>query len=197
MKTSRWLRRAQYMFTGIAILALGYCAAVWVDSRFYQARESLQFDRERLLKDVRAMRPRISLDPASPEDGQLLGRLEIPRLGLSVMVVQGDRSGDLKRAIGHIPGTAFPGQPGNVGIAGHRDTFFRPLRDIRPNDNISLTYLGGTSHYRVVATKVVDPEDVQVLYPTGKDTLTLVTCFPFNYVGSAPRRFIVKAERLS
>jgi sortase A len=132
-----------------------------------------------------------------PEDGGLVGRLEIPRLGLSVMVVEGDNSADLKRAVGHIPGTALPGEPGNVGIAGHRDTLFRPLRSIQRNDLIRLSTLEGDYGYRVVSTSVVGPEDVQVLSPTGKEALTMVTCFPFYYIGPAPKRFIVRAERSS
>src|SRR5664279_1488691 len=93
-----------------------------------------------------------------------------------------------------IPGTALPGKQGNIGIAGHRDTSFRPLRFIRKDDMIALTTLHGTSRYRVVSTKIVGPDDVQVLYPTGRDALTLVTCYPFDFVGPAPRRFIVQAE---
>lgn len=112
------------------------------------------------------------------------------------MVVEGVEDGDLKRAAGHIPGTAFPLDPGNVGIAGHRDTFFRPLRSIQRNDTIIVTTLQGAYRHRVVSTEVVGPEDIQVLDPTGRDTLTLVTCFPFDYVGPAPKRFIVQAERL-
>ena len=112
------------------------------------------------------------------------------------MVVQGVSAGDLRRAAGHIPGTALPGEPGNVGIAAHRDTFFRPLRLIAPNDTITLTTLQGAYRYRVVSTEIVKPDAVDVLHPTSRDTLTLVTCFPFYYVGSAPQRFIVHAERV-
>ncbi len=125
----------------------------------------------------------------------MVGKLEIPRLGLSVMVVEGVGSDDLKRAAGHIPGTAFPGQSGNVAIAGHRDTFFRPLRLIRANDTITLRTLHGAYRYRVVSTKIVSPDDVEVLNPVGRDTLTLVTCYPFYYIGSAPQRFIVRADK--
>jgi sortase A len=133
---------------------------------------------------------------ATPENGGVVGRLEIPRIGVSVMVVEGADDNDLKRAVGHIPGTALPGEPGNVGIAGHRDTFFRPLRSIQRDDTITLRTLQGAYRYRVVSTNVVRPEDIEVLYPTGRDCLTLVTCFPFDYVGSAPKRFIVRAERM-
>ncbi len=103
----------------------------------------------------------------------------------------------LRRAAGHIPGTALPGQPGNVGIAGHRDRFFRPLRNIRRNDIITLTTLLGEYRYRVVSTKIVSPSDVGVLDPSVNEILTLVTCYPFYFVGSAPSRFIVRAERVA
>jgi sortase A len=138
--------------------------------------------------------PAIVVNP--PLDGTVLGRLSVPRLEISVIVVEGVEDGDLKHAVGHIPGTALPGGTGNLSIAGHRDTYFRPLRLIRRGDTIAPDTLGSAYRYRVVWTKVVEPEDVQVLDPAGKDVLTLVTCFPFNYVGAAPKRFIVRAERL-
>ena len=188
------IRAAQYGFTLAAVLALGYCAVVWVDARLYQAREARQFHGETHLKN-RSSPPKVSTALSIPVEGDLVGRLEIPRIGVSVMVVEGTEDGDLKRAVGHIPGTALPGASSNVGIAGHRDTFFRPLRSIHRDDAITLRTLQGAFRYRVVSTKVVRPEDVQVLYPNGRDTLTLVTCFPFDYVGSAPMRFIVRAER--
>jgi sortase A len=122
--------------------------------------------------------------------------MEIPRLNLSVVVFEGTTSKTLRRAAGHITGTALPGQPGNVGVAGHRDTFFRPLRNIQPNDIITLTTLRGAYRYRVVSTKIVRPDNVAVLDPDGTEVLTLVTCYPFYFVGPAPDRFIVRAERV-
>jgi sortase A len=123
--------------------------------------------------------------------------MEVQRLGVSVVVMEGTSNKILRRAVGHIAGTAMPGQAGNVGIAGHRDTFFRPLRKIQPDDIITLSTLRGSYRYRVVFTKVVSPDDVAVLNPDGKkEALTLVTCYPFYYVGSAPERFIVRAERV-
>jgi len=113
-----------------------------------------------------------------------------------VMVVEGDDGKTLRRAAGHVPGTALPGQSGNVGITAHRDTFFRPLRNIQLDDLITITTLQGEYRYRVVSTKVVNPEDVAVLDPSGGETLTLVTCHPFYFVGAAPNRFIVRAERV-
>jgi len=165
-----------------------------VGAKIYQARESARFERE-LRRGVPAPPRRPPPRPAIT-DGGLVGRLEIPRLQVSVMIVEGVSNRDLKRAVGHIPGTALPGDGSNVGIAGHRDTFFRPLRWIRPDDSIDLNTSEGAYRYRVVSTQVVSPTDVQVLDPSGKDMLTLVTCFPFNYIGAAPRRFIVRAERL-
>lgn len=187
----------QHAFTVVGFLALGYCLVVFLDAEFYEAREARKFARELRMAEVGAAKTSHSPVPAvAPDDGGVVGRLDIPRIGVSVMVVEGVEDGDLKRAAGHIPGTALPGQPGNVGIAGHRDTFFRPLRSIQRNDIIAVSTLQGAYRYRVVSTKVVRPEDVQVLYPTGRDTLTLVTCFPFDYVGSSPKRFIVQAYRL-
>ena len=135
--------------------------------------------------------------PGAAEVGGLVGRLEIPRLGLVLVVAEGTSPVTLRRAAGHIKGTATPGHPGNVGIAGHRDTLFRPLRDIRQDDLITLTTLQGGYSYRVVSTKIVSPSDVAVLTSDEKQILTLVTCHPFYFVGPAPDRFIVRAERVA
>ena len=138
-----------------------------------------------------------SLPRPEPDEGEPLGRLEVPRLGLSVIVSQGVSTGTLRRSVGHIPGTALPGELGNVGIAGHRDTFFRPLKEIRKNDILALTTLEGAYQYVVDSTEIVSPDNVKVLDPTDHPTLTLVTCYPFYYVGSAPKRFIVQAHLAS
>jgi sortase A len=121
-------------------------------------------------------------------EGDLFGRLEIPRLNLSVMVMEGDADQVLRLGAGHIPGTP-------MAIAGHRDTFFRPLKDIKVNDTIRLTTPDGTSEYRVISTKIVGPSDVSVLNAKDDSTLTLVTCYPFYYIGPAPKRFIIQAVR--
>jgi sortase A len=110
--------------------------------------------------------------------------------------MEGSDEATLRHAVGHIAGTALPGQPGNVGIAGHRDTFFRPLRNIRKSDMITFATPTGESRYRVVSTRVVGPRDLGVLGNTAEDVLTLVTCYPFYFVGSAPSRFIVRADRV-
>jgi len=193
MRRRHAVRLAQYLFLLIGLAALGYYALVWVKAKRYQAREERTFQKELRARQA-APHPAIPPPPMVLADGSLMGRLMIPRIHLSVMVVQGDNDSDLRRAVGHIPGTALPGQNGNVAIAGHRDTFFRPLRFIRPGDTILLKTLQGTYSYQVTRTNIVKPDDVQVLYPTGHNTLTLVTCFPFYYVGSAPDRFIVSAQ---
>ena len=126
-----------------------------------------------------------------------MGRIEITRIGLTAMVREGIDEQTLRRAAGHIPGTALPGQHGNVAFAGHRDTFFRPLRNIRRDDEITVTTSEGSDRYRVNSTRVVEPEDIYVLDDSGEDVLTLVTCYPFYFVGSAPKRFIVRAQRVA
>jgi sortase A len=122
-----------------------------------------------------------------------LAVIRIPKIHLEAPVLPGTDDGTLDRAVGHIEDTAKPGTDGNSGLAGHRDGFFRGLKDIVAGDVIELDTLQGTDSYRVERTWVVDPEDVSVLDPTSTRALTLVTCYPFYYVGSAPRRFIVRA----
>lgn len=124
----------------------------------------------------------------------VVGRLSIPRLGVQAMVREGDSASTLGVALGHIPGTSLPGEHGNVGVAGHRDTLFRPLGGIRRNDTILFETLDGTYEYQVEGTEIVKPSDVGVLKAGSSPELTLVTCYPFNYVGAAPDRFIVRAR---
>jgi LPXTG-site transpeptidase (sortase) family protein len=125
------------------------------------------------------------------------GELSVPRLHIAVMVLEGDNASILDVAAGHIPETALPNASGNIGIAAHRDTFFRPLRLIRPNDLITLTTPGGVMKFSVTNTEVVPPEDTAVLAPGRGRDLTLVTCYPFSYIGPAPKRFIVHARKIS
>jgi len=127
--------------------------------------------------------------------GEMVGRLEIPRVNVSVIVLEGADSSVLDVAAGHIPGTALPGLSGNVGIAAHRDTFFRSLREIRVQDRLSFRTPAGIFQYAVESTEVVEPSDTGVLRQNTGEELTLVTCYPFNYIGSAPKRFIVHARQ--
>ena len=129
--------------------------------------------------------------PAPPkrlQEGDLFGRLEVPRLDFSVMVMEGDHDDILRLGAGHLPGT-------QIAIAGHRDTFFRPLRKIKVSDTIRLTTPDGMGEYQVVSTKIVGPQDTWVLDNKSPDTLTLITCYPFYYVGPAPKRFIIEAVK--
>ncbi len=184
---SRILRWSQRLLLGGACLALAYCGFVMLDSWRFQRGELRELSRI----------PAVALkDSVLPPADALIGRIEVRRLGLSVMVVEGTTTTALRRAAGHIESTGMPGVPGNIGIAAHRDTFFRPLRNIRKNDVITLTTLAAEYRYRVVSTKIVHPEDVSVLDPGADEILTLVTCYPFFFVGSAPERFIVRAERI-
>jgi sortase A len=184
-------------------LLLGYCAFALVDAWIFQRRESGILDRQ--LRAQRAASEAIA-EPGSSilakgalavaPDG-LIGRIEIPRLLLSAVVVEGTDKTTLRRAVGHIPGTALPGQPGNVGLAGHRDTFFRPLKDLKIKDEVQVSTLYGDFKYEVESIRVVEPDNVGVLASSEENVLTLVTCYPFYYVGPAPKRFIVRARQVS
>ena len=185
------LRSGQWILIAGAILTLGYCALLFADGWLFQKGERGRLDV--LLHDQQESRT--SKVPSIAATRGLIGRIEIPRLGLSVMVIEGVERRTLRRAAGHIPGTALPGQPGNVGISAHRDSYFRPLRKIKPNDIITFTTLLGDYRYRVMSTKIVKTRDIEVLDPSAKEILTLVTCYPFYFVGPAPNRFIVRAER--
>ena len=187
----RWTRG---ILIASAVCLLGYSGFVLLDSRIFQGAEDRQL--ERLLIAPGPTAQPVSFADASPaRAGGLIGRMEIQRLGISAIVMEGTSTNTLRRALGHISGTALPGHPGNVGISGHRDTFFRPLRNIEPNDIITLTTARGEYRYRVLSTRIVDPSDVAVLAPSEKETLTLVTCYPFYFVGPAPSRFVVRAEK--
>lgn len=186
----KWGRRLMFVCAG---LILGYCGFVLADARIFQYAESRNLERQ--LHDEHTP-PRSSAGLLAVAAGGLIGRLEIPRLGLSVIVIEGEDKTTLRRAAGHVPGTALPGQTGNVGITGHRDTFFRSLRNIRHNDMVTLITLQGEFRYRVVSTMVVSPNDIAVLDSTGGESLTLVTCHPFYFVGPAPNRFIIRAARV-
>jgi sortase A len=133
------------------------------------------------------------LDESFFDSREVLGRLEIPRLKLSLTVLEGDDQKTLRLAPGHIENTAFPGDVGNAAIAGHRDTHFRALENIRKGDEISIATSEGAFKYFVQWTRVVGPDDVSVLQSSSVPELTLVTCYPFHYIGSAPKRFIVRA----
>jgi sortase A len=185
------LRRAQYAFWIGGALLCGYCAGTYLEMRSYQASEN-----RRLEDALHSGGPSSPRRPSPRAPGSLVGRLEIPRLRLSAIVLEGSDSRTLRLGIGRLPETADPGQAGNVVLSGHRDTFFHPLRGIRAGDSITLVAPGGPYRYVVEWTTVVDPEDVEWLRATPERSLTLVTCYPFRYVGPAPERFIVRARQV-
>jgi sortase A len=172
----------------VALATLGYVAGSVGGAALYQDYESRQLD-----EVLRGAQPRAQASQP-PVARRVLGRLEIPTLGVSTIVREGEDARTLQLAVGHIAGTALPGAAGNIGLAGHRDTFFRRLREIDPGDVIRLVAVEGTFTYVVESTQIVDPGDLWVLDPTNEPSLTLITCYPFTYIGDAPERFIVRAR---
>ena len=211
--------RIQHWIERILLLTSVLCIGVWVAYTViplvWQDWENWVFDRQvsgqtatvdeyiaekktRLLEPG-ATKPDVIAPPVprpSVAHNGLVGRLMIPRLHLRSIVREGVGQDTLGLAVGHIPGTAFPGQDGNVAVAGHRDTLFRGLGDIRKDDLIQFQTMNGVYLYEVASTQIVKPQDVSVLRPSDHSELTLVTCYPFNFIGSAPDRFIVKARQV-
>jgi sortase A len=191
---------SQYLLLIAGFCALGYCAIVTCALAGFQARA-----RERLQKSGPFIVARsVAPNPVRPtralleEDSglALVGRVEVPRIHLSAMVAEGSSSRVLRLAVGHVPGTALPWQHGNVGLVAHRDTFFRRLGELHTSDLIRLAMPEGEYTYRVTFTDVVNPNETWVLQPATGNTLTLVTCYPFHFVGPAPERFVVRARKV-
>jgi len=192
-RRTRWLLRGgRYLCFITGILALGYVGFTLLDARLYQVSAKRSLDSQiQVEKEHNLTQPRPAI-----KAGDVLGLMDIPRLGLSVAVLQGTKSRMLRLGVGHIEGTPFPGEPGNSGIAGHRDTFFRELKDVRRNDEIDFQTATGLFRYQVDWVKVVAPDDASVLAPSTEAVLTLVTCYPFYFVGPAPNRFVVRATQV-
>jgi len=174
----------------VGVIALTYVAFNLFQAKLYQSSANQSLGAQ-IAENATAPR---STPPV--KNGDVVGRMDIPRLGLSVAVLQGTSSRTLRLGAGHIEGTPLPGEPGNSGVAGHRDTFFRGLKDIRKDDKIQMQTATGLTHYTVDWTRVVGPDDVSVLESQGDESaLTLVTCYPFYLVGPAPKRFVVHARK--
>jgi len=184
----RWCRHL-LLLTGT--VAVGYVGLTLLDARLYQASAKSTLEAE--IQTLKGPGPSQVRPPVNA--GDVLGRIDIPRLGMSFAVLQGTGSRTLQLGAGHIEGTVLPGEPGNSGIAGHRDTFFRELRSIREHDEIQLQTATGLFHYEVDWVRVVRPDDLSVLAPSTDSALTLVSCYPFYFVGPAPERFIVHARK--
>ena len=186
----RLLRWSQRFLFIVGTLAIGYVGFTLLDARIYQASAKRSLENQILEKEPHEIQPKSAIKP-----GDVLGRLDIPRLGLSVVVLQGTSSRMLRLGTGHIESTPLPGEAGNSGIAGHRDTFFRGLKDIRKNDEIQFQTSTELFRFAVDWAKVVAPDDLSVLAPSTESSLTLVTCYPFYFVGPAPSRFVVRAHK--
>ena len=217
--TKSLLRRTERLCFGLGLASMGLCAALLAQAWLFQAYENWVFEQElgggpvsyrefvtqavsfSSTGDELPVAPALgSVKPPSlgfdgAGGGSIVGRIEIPRIGLKTMILEGVSPRTLALAVGHVPDTALPGNLGNVGLAGHRDTFFRALRGVQPGDAIVLTTLSGSYEYRVKSYEVVTPDDTGVLANSAEPELTLVTCYPFHFLGPAPERFIVHAVR--
>jgi len=192
----RWLERSLLIF---GVVCLSLYAVVRAHTAVYQNHAKAEIEKHAgEMEQHTASGASISLPPEiSVKQGDLLGRVDVPRLKLSAAVAEGDDDSTLGKAVGHLPDTPLPWQSsGNVAFAAHRDGLFRPLKDIRIGDDIRVVTTRGEFAYRVTRTQIVGPNDVWVLAPTPNPTLTLITCYPFSFVGHAPQRFVVQAERL-
>lgn len=193
----RWLERL--------LFAVGAIALSWVALSVAGANIAQRLARSRL---EAATSVKVAPTVATPQPASLSSRLfaadtaspvailSAPRLQLSAVVLEGSDDATLRRGPGHVEQTAEPGDGGNVVIAGHRDSFFWPLRDVREGDDFFLETPALALHYRVVSIDIVDPHDVSVLAPTKDDVLTLITCYPFLAVGPAAERLVVRAARV-
>ena len=187
------------------LLAIGLALAVWCAVVLLEARYTRSLPPQPSPLKVTMTLPgedekgsattRVQRSAMKP--GTVIGTLTVPRLRLSTPVLEGSDDGTLRSGAGHIEDTPFPGEAGNVGIAGHRDTVFRPLRHIQVGDPLELKTADRLFKYKISKTIIVGPDDVYVLDPTEKPTLTLVTCYPFDFIGHAPKRFIVQAQLVS
>lgn len=206
--TSRFLQGALF---GAGFLALGTSGLYCIHAAFYQHMQSRTFDAA--LRRAQESQGRVQqagsgadtgwglADRPGPKrrsaplaPGAPVGRLEIPRLNISAMIGEGVDGSTLSVAIGHQTGSAFPGEPGNVVLAAHRDSFFRGLKEISDGDMIHITTLDGSFDYEVIGQAIVNTERTDLLAPTSSPALTLVTCYPFHWIGQAPLRFIVRAK---
>jgi sortase A len=185
----RWLSR---MFLLAGSVSLGYCAYFYGSAYAFQKMHTIAFDRA-----LAAPAPDAFAINHTVTEGGIIGRIEIERLGVSAIVVEGDSASLLRQAVGHVPDTAMPGEQGNMALTAHRDTFFRPLRNIHEGDVITLETTGGQYQYEVKSTEIVSPAATEVLQSSGQQELTLITCYPFYFVGPAPQRFVVRADKIA
>jgi sortase A len=195
MRTSKTRRFTSYvLFAGAAIL-LSLGAREILEWHLGQRQAAVDFETKSVTKPSPSKpTPGPAPEQTSPRSGETIGKLMIPRLKAEIYVIEGESEADLRKGPGHLPYTAKPGGKGNCVIAGHRDTHFRVLKDIRKGDDIAIETRDGLFLYRVKSTRIISPKNTSPLKPTKYNALNLITCYPFYYVGSAPKRFIVEAE---
>jgi sortase A len=177
----------------VGFVLLGYCVFVWGRAEYEQAWGNWALDHPP--GTVLAQNSPHTGTDVTPE-GTLVGRIEVPRLDLTAVVFEGTSDGTLARGVGHLKGSAAPGSWGNLVLAAHRDTYFHKLRAIQPGDEITVSALNGRFRYKVESTEIVEPDSTDVIQPVNSPVMTLITCYPFAYIGSAPERFIVRARRV-
>lgn len=183
-RAAAWM---EYCLWAAGCVALGYCAFLWGRAELDQAEGNWTLDHP----------AGSAAAPQAASEGSLVGRIEIPRLDLSAVVFEGTSDDTLARGVGHLRGSASPGERGNLVLAGHRDTFFRELHGIRKGDEVTVKAPDGEFQYRVESTSIVHPDQTEVLRPSNDARLTLITCYPFGYIGNAPERFIVRATKIA
>jgi sortase A len=188
------IRALERLLLVVGLGALAWYGTARIDAAREQAALSRELDSARAAAAAADRRTPAEKGSAPLATRSLIGRIEVPRLKLSALAREGVDVRTLRGSVGHVPGTALPGAVGNAAFAGHRDTFFAALKDIRQGDAVLVTTPDGVHRYSVTGTRIVEPTDVSVLSPSRGSTLTLVTCYPFDYIGSAPRRFIVQAS---
>jgi sortase A len=195
-ETLIWLERALFA-VGMALAT--WCLMVFAQARYFERLPVPRVAMSRLPGEGPSQGGRVagSSGHASVRRGEWVARLDAPSVQLGATVLEGSDDATLSRAAGHIEDTAFPGERGNMGIAGHRDTTFRPVRNLKVGDPLIVTTADRVLEFQVTSTMIVNPDDVYVLDPTDQPTLTLVTCYPFTFIGHAPQRFIVKAALTS
>jgi len=192
----RWPRLLQWALVLIGIACLAQYG--WLSRRTTGIENANRTAVERILGGPDAKRPEpSSVSPESPGDSGFLGEIVIPRLGVSAAVRYGDDEEALDGSVGYLSDTALPGTEGNTVLAGHRDRLFRALQHIRKDDEILIATRQDTFAYRVNRTFVVGPGDVWILQPVANVDLTLITCYPFTFIGHAPQRFVVRARKVS
>lgn len=198
VRSGRAVRLLEWVLWALALAAASTLTWVALDRVVHQRQQARQL--RQLAPAARHLPVALPAAPIAARpalaDGELVGYLEIPAAGIAEFVASGIDPLTLRRGVGHVPGTALPGEPGNVGLAGHRDTVFRGLREVELGDPIRLVTAAGAFEYRVESLQTVTPDRGDVLAPSAAPTLTLVTCFPFDFVGRAPLRFIVRARQV-